>query len=199
MKEYWSKLKKPLFVCCGFLYFLALTSSGNAATVLELDLEQLITKSDLIVVATVAEQSSHWNKYGRIVTEVVLEVQQTLKGQASEGEELTVTTLGGRVGDVVMKVDGSPRFIGGASILVFLREVPALGQLQVVGMSQGLRYLSDGPFGRVILPGGEGLALIRPDQTGEPTKNQSTVSDDPAASEPLLVEVNRMVADLSPE
>jgi hypothetical protein len=195
MKISGQKLKRPLIALFGALCVLTAGAAVRAATVLELDLKQLVTKSDYIVVATVRGQHSRWNKYGRIVTDVALEVQETLKGEVTAGERLSVTNLGGTVGDIAMQVEGSPQFVYGASMLVFLREVPSLGELRVVGMSQGVLYFSNGPYGQIILPGGQGLALVQTDESepgadGEPELSVSASADE------TLSEVRRMVAEL---
>ena len=197
MKLYREKLTTCLVIFCASLCLLAMASRVYAATMRALSLEELVAKADTIVVATVAERFSRWNRHRHIVTDVVLEVQQSLKGRVSEGEQLTVTTLGGTIGEVMMKVEGSPNFVSGASILVFLREVPALGELRVVGMSQGVRYLSDGPFGQVILPGGEGLNLLLSDESVDTVSN-AVSSSEPYSELQLLSEVKHIVAELSP-
>jgi hypothetical protein len=198
MRLFGNKLQTTLFGSCGLLLVLVVTSKVSATTVVELSLEQLVGKADTIVVATVGEQLSHWNKRGHIVTDVELEVQQTLKGYASEGEPLTVTTQGGTVGDIIMKVEGSPRFVSGATILVFLREVPSLGELRVVGMSQGIRYLYDGPYGQMILPGGEGLNLLESEYSEDSVGNAGSSHETPSSAEQLLSEVKRLVTDRFP-
>lgn len=199
MKISGRKLKRPLLIAL-FGAFCVLTTGAavRAATVLELDLKQLVVKSDYIVVATVRGQNSRWNKYGRIVTDVALEVQESLKGEATAGERLFVTNMGGTVGDIAMHVEGSPQFVHGASMLVFLREVPSLGELRVVGMSQGVLYFSNGPYGQIILPGGQGLALVQTDQSERDAVGEPELSA-PAFANETLSEIRRLVTELAPQ
>jgi hypothetical protein len=178
------------------LYLLLSAPAANAAMGLALDLRQLVSKADYILVATVQRQTARWNKYGRIVTDVALEVQESLKGEAAAGDELTVTALGGNIGDLVMHVEGSPRFISGASVVVFLRRAPSLDELHVVGMSQGVLYLADGPYGQVILPGGQGQALVQSDPSVEKTDEEEVLSE-PILAFDLLSKIRRIVAEQS--
>jgi hypothetical protein len=194
MKIFGRKVIKSLIPLFGAIFVLTAGAVVRAATVLELDFKQLVAKSDYIVVATVRGQTSRWNKHGRIVTDVALEVQETLKGEVAEGERLSVTNLGGTVGDIAMRVEGSPQFVSGATMLVFLREVPSLGELRVVGMSQGVLYFSDGPYGKIILPGGQGLALVQTD-TSQVIIDGQTLSPTPAAASETLSEIRRLVSE----
>jgi hypothetical protein len=190
------RLPIALVLCLGASLFIA--SRLEAATVWRLSLEELVAKADLIVVATVSEQTSRWNKYGRIVTDVTLAVDQPIKGDTSNGEQLVVTTLGGTIGELLMKVEGSARFVSGSSVLVFLRQVPGTGELRPVGMSQGVRYLSKGSYGQLVLSNDQGLALVEQNESGTLTitaaRNDSSASD---SADQLISEIRRIVAELA--
>jgi len=175
------------------LLAVALACPARAAVVLKLELPQLVARSRHIVVATALGEISHWQSDGRIVTDTTLRVEQTLKGDFKAGQQVVVTSLGGSVGKLGMHVEGSPRFRRGRSAIVFLRELPERGELQVVGMSQGVIQI-DGEAGQlVVIPGGDDLALVQRDANGELREaGQPAIQSGPL--DDLLAEIRRLVA-----
>jgi hypothetical protein len=83
--------------------------------------------------------SSHWVKLGstkRIVTECVLQVDWTMRGPNSDGQTLSVRTLGGAIDGFSQLVYGEVKFEIGKTCLLFLaRGVDR--ELHVLGMAQG--------------------------------------------------------------
>ncbi len=97
-------------------------------------LETLSTKAARVVLARVSNQYAGWDEaHRRIYTWTELEVLETWKGP--DQSSVLVKSLGGQVGDVGMRVSGTPEFVPGERVVVFLREVGA--EFAVVGMSQG--------------------------------------------------------------
>ena len=95
-----------------------------------------------------------WNEdHTFIVTEVRLAPTEVLKGQA-EKREMTVTIMGGQVGDTTVLVLGAPVLIPGQSYVLFLNDehlpgVKALtvrdqlqGAFDVIETSEGIRAIS---------------------------------------------------------
>src|SRR5689334_4623195 len=117
---------------CGFAAAPGALPSARAAVLMSLDLPQLVEQSDLVVVGSAQKQSSRYvDKL--IVTDVSLAVSMSLKGPAKPGEIVTVTHLGGSVGEVGLQVPGAAAFKLGERVVVFLRRVPS-GDLNVTGM-----------------------------------------------------------------
>lgn len=141
----------------------ALAAGPAAATVTAaLDVRELVAQADHVVVGRVVSQHAHWDARRRIVTDVTVEVEQSMKG-AAEGERIVVRRLGGAIGDLGMRVAGEPDFTDGERAVLFAAR--SGGLLRPVGMSQGVLPIRVDPRGReMVLPGGQGLALVRPVQ-----------------------------------
>jgi hypothetical protein len=154
-----------------FLCALALPSSASVGEALTLD--DLVTRSDEIVLAhAVAAESRYEN--GQIVTEVELERLETLRGR-SDDPWLRLVSPGGVVGDVGMRVEGAPRIAVGATVVLFARTT-ARG-LRAVGMSQGVfpvRMREGRPW---VYPSGEGIVLYRTDARGRLERARSPLPE----------------------
>ncbi len=112
-------------------------TGAAASTVLPMTLEQLARRADCIIEADVLELSSRWNASStQIVTDITLDVSQVLAGECNAGRR-TVTTLGGRVGDLDMRISGAPVFQRDQQVVLFLSEDTELW-VPVLGMAQGL-------------------------------------------------------------
>ena len=178
------------------LLMIALASfPARAAVVLKLDLPELVLRAEHIVLAVARQKSARFTPRGRIVTDVTLTVNETLKGDFRPGQDLVVTRLGGEVGERAMLVEGAPRFQIGRSALVFLRRAPATGELQVVGMSQGLFRIeqSEGRF--FLIPGGGDLSLVDRNDDSRLFENPGATVFEPAPLDDLLRKIRRLVAE----
>jgi hypothetical protein len=139
-----------------------------ASSAVPMSLRELAQEAGQVVLGEVVETRPRWAG-GRIVTDVVLAVQRTLKGRAAD--RVTLEVLGGEVGDVGQRVHGEAAFRRGETVVVFLHErrellrlrgaaggsSPARRRLTVVGMAQG--KLS-------VLPGRDGRLRVRRDLAG---------------------------------
>jgi fibronectin type 3 domain-containing protein len=81
--------------------------------------DELTRASDKVLLGTVGVKSSRWADDSRIVTDVLIYPDVTIKG-GDEGP-VTVEILGGTVGDTVMTVSDGPEFPDGERVLVFLK------------------------------------------------------------------------------
>ena len=109
-------------------------TAARATVVRPLTVAALTEQADAVVRARVGEQWSDWAEGGRrIFTWTQLEVLEAWTGDV--GEAVVVRTMGGVVGDIGMRVSGTPRFATGAEVVVFLRA--GADVFEVVGMSQG--------------------------------------------------------------
>ena len=101
-------------------------------------LEHLVRLSRLIVVGTPVAGEGRWEPVGgrrRIVTYHRVRVDEVVTG-TNPDRELSVRTLGGRVGKIGQIVHGAVRLRRGQSSVLFLRDLHA-GVLVVTGMAQG--------------------------------------------------------------
>jgi hypothetical protein len=143
-----------------------------ATTMLRMDLTGLAQTSDTVVHGTVRRLESRWSgDHRRIITDVEIEVTETLKGQAS-GTVLIVQP-GGRVGDIGQVVHGLASFTPGEEVVVFLeRHGPEA--FQVTGMAQGKYQVRRSADTRSVLavPENTGDALLLDPTTRQPTTTE---------------------------
>lgn len=177
------------------LQLLALLSgTARAAVVLRLELPDLVARAEHIVVAVAQQEQSRFRPDGRIVTDVTLTVTETLKGDFRSGQDIVVTRLGGEVGEIGMLVEGAPRFRMGRSAVLFLRELSTTGELQVVGMSQGVFHLEEREGRLYQIPGGGELSLVHRSADGELVE-EAQPAVEPGPLDDLLSEILKLVAE----
>lgn len=96
-----------------------LASSVGATTLIREGLDDLVAGNETIVAGEVLAAESYWNSEGTfILTDVTFEVVETIKGQA--GGSLTITVMGGTVGDLTTMIVAGAELIPGNSYLLFL-------------------------------------------------------------------------------
>lgn len=140
------------------------TAAPASATVTEaLELEELVTRADVIVVAEVTGQRALRDPRGRIVTDVTLRVDETMKGAPVTGDQVKVRCLGGTIGDIGMRVPGEPSFRNGERRLLFGRHGQG-SRLRPVGMAQGALPVRQQDGRTMVMPAAQNLSLVR--QTG---------------------------------
>ena len=91
----------------------------GATSLVRASLDELAAGNERVVLGEVVDAVSYWNQDKTfILTDVRFAPAETIKGQA-EGE-LTVTLMGGRVGDLTTLIVGGAELIPGRSYLLFL-------------------------------------------------------------------------------
>ncbi|MFL5345894.1 MAG: hypothetical protein ACJ8AT_13970 [Hyalangium sp.] len=143
-----------------------------ATTMLRMDLTSLAQAADTVVHGTVRRMESRWSgDHRRIVTDVELEVTETLKGQASS--TVLIIQPGGRVGDIGQIVHGLASFSPGEEVVVFL-ERHGSNAFQVTGMAQGKYQVRRSEDSRSVLavPENTSDALLLDPTTRQPTSSQ---------------------------
>jgi hypothetical protein len=105
------------FVVC--LLFAALAVSAHAATYLVPSDREMIQRSDDIVLATGVTSFTEATATGAIVTRYTLRIEEVLKGQRQPGQHLVLTEGGGKLGDVLTYIPGTPEYDPGERYLVF--------------------------------------------------------------------------------
>jgi len=123
--------------------FLTLTfvNGVNAATVRRLSFDDLVAKSESIVEGQVLDSRTYWTSDRRLIlTSYTVRVRESMKGKAPE--TVTVTTVGGKIGNTILHVSGMPVFEAGESAVLFLER--SKSYLTVVGVNQGKFTISNG-------------------------------------------------------
>lgn len=136
------------------LFFVAWVCAEARAVMLPLATTTLVDRASCIVEGRVSAVTSHWTEdRSGIVTEVTLDVKETLLGDTNR---VTFLYPGGVVGQVGQRVSDMPSVTNGQEVLVFLRQpkpsVARHGRLGaevasrpvLVGAAQGLMRLKGG-------------------------------------------------------
>jgi hypothetical protein len=144
-------------VLCGVVAVAIAASLGapaSATTLKRMDVEDLVAANQNVVVGQVLDARSYWNKDKTfILTDVRVSVNEVVKGNLQDSE-ITVTLMGGRVGDLTTMIIGGAELLPGKSYLLFLNEENLPGKKQV----QTVRDHCQGAFDLVI--GKDGLRAI---------------------------------------
>jgi PKD repeat protein len=96
---------------------LVFASSSRATTIVMPTDDQLIEKTPVIAIGTVTRTETV-ERNGAIRTESHIAVERFLKG--SGADELTISELGGRIGDRFNVIFGAPEYVSGERVLVFI-------------------------------------------------------------------------------
>jgi hypothetical protein len=139
--------------------FLLAMGSAHATTVPYKSLDALVGESEGIVVGTVRQVQSNYDSRQEINTFVTFDNLKVLGGSYS-ASGITLRLKGGRVGDEVLVVEGSPQFKEGERVLMFIqgngREIVPL-----VGWTQGLfRFVSDPTTGEMMIADSLGRSVV---------------------------------------
>jgi hypothetical protein len=120
----------------GGLAALWLVVGASAATLEQLSLADLVTKSTAIVRGTV--QGSSVSVSGAVIyTHYTIRVSEQLKLSASSAATVEVVLPGGKANGVVQRFAGVPQFQAGDEYVFFLW-TGASGRTQLTGLTQGL-------------------------------------------------------------
>jgi hypothetical protein len=121
------------------LVSLAVAPAG-ATTLIREDLDPLVAGNAAIILGEVLGVSSHWNDEGTLIlTDVRIAPLEVFKGGFKD-REITVTLMGGTVGDLTTLIVGGAELIPGKSYVLFLNreDLPgAKGVRTVRDHSQG--------------------------------------------------------------
>jgi len=113
----------------------------SATSVRRLSFEELIQTASTIVEGSVVDSRTYRTGDGKLIlTSYTINVQENLKG--SSGSTLTVTTVGGRIGNTILHVAGVPVFQPGEKAVLFLEKTGMY--TTVVGLNQGKFAISNG-------------------------------------------------------
>jgi hypothetical protein len=187
-----------LFLLVAFCLILA--NNASATSVVELSLREIAEASNSIVHGTVVTATSRWNEDRTlIVTDVVVKVQDTLKGDP--GPRVVITQPGGRVGSLRVDVDGAAVYRPGDEAILFLHPSPR-GGARVVGLFQGRFDVAVDPrSGRKVVRGlsAEALGAVLLDKPGVETERAAPVQRGPVPLEEFLEGVRVLVHDIARE
>ena len=144
--------KTAVAIVFGAALFFLLPLAKPQAAMVELSLDELVEKSDLIVVGTVESVRSELVQ-GKIFSFATILVRSNIKEEPGQGHDRIVVKFpGGTVGDVGMRVENSPDYKKGEEVVVFLKKVQDQSHFMTVGSSQGKFLVEDNVVVRENLP-----------------------------------------------
>lgn len=112
---------------------------AGATTLVRQSLDELVVANDTVVVGEVLDAKSYWNADKTfILTDVRVAVADAAKG--TPGSEVTVTLMGGKVGDTTTLIVGGAQLVPGSAYVLFLNreDLPGVkGALTVRDHVQG--------------------------------------------------------------
>jgi hypothetical protein len=134
---------------------------ANASIVQGLELEELVAHSDQIVLGRVLFSECFQQPGGQLGTWYRIEIERELRGSDPGESEIIVETLGGRIGDLEMGVEGEPSFSVGERVLVFVRGGGPYTAFRPVGMGQGVMRVRTEQGVETVTQDLDGLMLMR--------------------------------------
>ena len=151
---------------------------ASTTTLLRFDVEQMSAIASVIAVGEVEGVEAAWNNaHTKIYTRVAIKPTEVLKGGRDLGV-LTVKMIGGRIGEDLARLPGTPAFERGERVLVFLEPRDDGDGYLIVGLFQGLFRLQKDAQGDDLL-------------TQDPQPEDVTIVEDglsPKATEMLTLE-----------
>jgi hypothetical protein len=145
-----TSLLSALFLCSTFA--LSSSTSVSASTAIAFSVDDLIDRSESVVVAIARSRVSKWEG-GRIVTYTTLDVDESMGGSLRSGESFTVRTYGGVVDGIGQITHGEAVLPLEQPMLLFTREHIITGASKeakaatktvlrsVTGMAQGVMQI----------------------------------------------------------
>ncbi len=140
------------FIIFIFTYLVLILSQFGTAHALmtKLEITDLVNGADIIVIGTVLEHNSQWNReHTGIATKVEISVEDKVKGTVEQGR-ITIVVPGGEVGEIGELVSDTPSFTMGERVVVFLKPLSE-GRVEVYGGYQGKFTVDSGNVGKWTL------------------------------------------------
>ena len=150
-----------------FLTALLVAGVASSSTVVGYSFSEMCDRADAIVRGQVVSQHSLWVD-GRIMTEVTVEVIESLKGDHQAGQTVVVLNQGGAVDNLATWVPGAPVFSNAEEVILFLEVSAEQANPLVLGLGQGkFSVTTDAESGaRFVQRSLAGLELVDLEQIG---------------------------------
>ena len=118
------------------LFLLAATVERVSAQLQKLNLQELTNRAEVVAVGKVSAMRSEWNQdKTRIYTKVTVSVGRYIKGEQPQ-KTLTITHLGGEIGEVGELYSHVPRFQKDEEVLIFAKK-DKKNNLRITGGADG--------------------------------------------------------------
>jgi|CXWL01.1.fsa_nt_gi hypothetical protein len=144
---HWKELVSRVLVAAAIVACLA--APAGATSLVRMSLDELVADNGTVVMGHVLDAVTRWNDdHTFMLTDVRIAVEETIKGR-TKGEVITVTLMGGRIGDLTTLILGGAELIPGNSYVLFLNreELPGTRALTVRDHVQGAFDIVPGQTG----------------------------------------------------
>lgn len=168
-----------------------LSEPADASIVQALDLDELAAEAEQIVLGRVLFSESFQHRNGQLGTWHRIGIEREVVGQAPTEDEIIIETLGGRIGDVAMRVEGEASFTVGERVLVFIQGGGPYSASRAVGMGQGVMRVRSEQGVDTVRQSREGLMLVRRDLRGR-LKQSAGALPEPERLDTLLERLRDM-------
>ena len=96
---------------------------AQATTLIRASVDDLVKANETVMIGEVVDVHSYWNSDSSfILTDVMIRPTQVLKGTIRKGGMITLTQMGGTVGDLTTLILGGPELSIGQSYVLFLNQ-----------------------------------------------------------------------------
>ena len=184
-----------LSAALGSLLAAFLTASpADGSIVQALDLEELTAEAEQILLGRVLFSESFQHRNGQLGTWHRVRVEREVAGKAPTEDEIIIETLGGRIDDVAMRVEGEASFTVGERVLVFIHGGGPYSASRAVGMGQGvMRVRTEGGV-ETVRQSREGLMLVRRNAQGRLERSPGALPE-PERLDTLLERLRDLTAN----
>lgn len=128
------RARKSLVSVLVLLLVAGLVMPVAATTLIRAGLDELVASNEMILMGEIVDLYSYWNADGTfILTDVRIRPLELVKGALPKGD-LTVTLMGGTVGDTTTLILGSPELVPGKPYVLFLNpeDLPGVRSVMTV-------------------------------------------------------------------
>lgn len=176
---------------------LALAGGLVAATVPQMELEEVVERSPRIVQGRIVRTWAAWDAaHQAIWTHAEVSVKRDLRGNA--GATITISELGGVVDGIEMHAPGAPKLEVGEDVVLFSYATPG-GMWRLRGWGQGKYRVEKDSAGRqVVRRETSGAKFVKPDG-GPAIAAQSSAGASGDEAEPLDSFLRRVETMLTQE
>lgn len=135
----WRKGLVASAMLAAFLY----ATAPALATSLPWDTPTMAANSEAIISGKVTQVKSRWDEK-RIVTDITITVDDSLKGRLNKNSSITITQLGGSIGGVISRAIGLPTFREDEEVILFMG-ANGNGEANVVAGERGKLVIQEVP------------------------------------------------------
>lgn len=134
------------------------------AQAVDYSIEKAVALSDDILTGKVVARQCWMNDNGQIITDVSIEIEETIKGSLNASSTVQFSQLGGEVNGVATYVPQYPQWREGDEVVVLMQRNKRFGHMAVFGVGGKFDVRKDQTTGKKYVVGTSALAKLGLDQ-----------------------------------